>query len=82
MAEQQIDEYEHYNYDQEKFVNSGHSGKQRSKKEAAEHTNQHDSSGHTRKIVNKLVNTETNKKAENVANTVTKKRPSVEEVKS
>jgi len=56
------DDYEHYNYDQEKYMNAGHSGKQRTKKEAAEHTNHNDPSGHSRKIVNKLVNTEKNSK--------------------
>jgi nuclear protein 1 len=63
MSDSKVDEYEEYNYDQDKYVNSGHSGKQRSKKEAAEHTNQHDPSGHSRKILNKLENTEKNKKA-------------------
>jgi len=56
------DDLEQYNYDQDKYMNSGHSGKQRSKKEAAEHTNQHDPSGHSRKILTKLVNTEKNTK--------------------
>jgi nuclear protein 1 len=56
------DQYEHYNYDQEKYMNAGHSGKQRSKKEAQEHTNHNDPSGHSRKILNKLVNTEKNTK--------------------
>jgi len=45
-------------------MNAGHSGKQRSKKEASEHTNHFDPSGHSRKIVNKLVNTEQNKKGQ------------------
>ena len=41
------DQYEHYNYDEktQKQMNSGHSGKQRSKKEAEQHTNQHDVGG-------------------------------------
>jgi nuclear protein 1 len=54
------DKYEHYNYDQDRFVNGGHSGKNRSKREANEHTNRFDTSGHTRKLVTKLHNTETN----------------------
>jgi len=62
QAEGHFDEYEHYNYDQEKYMNAGHSGKQRTKKEAAEHTNHFDPSGHSRKILNKLENTEKNKK--------------------
>ncbi|OQR79214.1 hypothetical protein BIW11_02591 [Tropilaelaps mercedesae] len=44
------DEYEHLNDEADRFVNGGHSGKQRSKKEAFEHQNRPDPSGHTRKI--------------------------------
>jgi len=69
MSEQHFDEYEHYNYDQEKFMNAGHSGKQRSKKEAQEHTNHFDPSGHSRKIVEKLVNTEKRKKSNSTSST-------------
>jgi len=54
-----IDEYEHYNYEE---INSGKGGKNRSKTEAALHSNKHDPCGHTRKIVEKLVNTERNKR--------------------
>ena len=50
------DEYEHYNYDHEKEMYSGHSGKQRTKKEAAQHTNHTDPGGHTRKTTQKLMN--------------------------
>ncbi|KAF0773909.1 nuclear protein 1 [Aphis craccivora] len=60
------DEYDEYNYDQDKLVNSGHSGKNRSKKEASEHTNHFDPSGHSRKLSVKLQNTETNRKEENL----------------
>lgn len=87
------DEYDEYNYDQDKLVNSGHSGKRarrplsrpdacmlmrfrflyllpagknRSKKEASEHTNHFDPSGHSRKLATKLQNTESNKKDENL----------------
>ena len=38
MSEAHFDEYEHYNYDQDKQMFSGHSGKQRSKKEAEQNT--------------------------------------------
>jgi nuclear protein 1 len=65
MSENHFDEYEHFNYDQEKYMNAGHSGKQRSKKEAAEHTNKNDPSGHSRKIVTKMINTENNRKKSN-----------------
>ncbi|KAM8716640.1 hypothetical protein ACLKA7_003508 [Drosophila subpalustris] len=62
MSEAHFDEYEHYNYDHGKHIFSGHSGKQRSKKEASEHTNHFDPSGHSRKILTKLMNTNNNKK--------------------
>lgn len=64
MSESHFDKYEHFNFDldQDKKIYSGHSGKQRSKKEASEHTNHFDPSGHTRKITDKLQNLEHNKK--------------------
>ncbi|CAG2100666.1 unnamed protein product [Medioppia subpectinata] len=72
MSEQNVDEYEHYNYDQDKYVNTGHGGKQRTKKEVSDHTNHNDPNGHTRKIVNKLQNTEHKK-----PQTKVEKRPSI-----
>lgn len=65
MSEDHSDEYEHYNYDQDKYTNTGHSGKQRSKKEAAENTNRFDPSGQTRKIVTKMQNTIENRRGSN-----------------
>lgn len=53
------DEYEHYNYEE---INCGRGGKNRTKTEVALNSNKHDPSGHTRKIVEKLVNTERNKR--------------------
>lgn len=67
MSESHFDEYEHYNYDQDKAMFSGHSGKQRSKKEAEQNTNRHNPGGHERKIVQKLQNAEANQKAANGA---------------
>ncbi|XP_054272559.1 nuclear protein 1 [Macrosteles quadrilineatus] len=64
MSETHFDEYEHYNFDIDKHLYSGHSGKQRTKKEASEHTNHFDPSGHTRKITDKQMKTEQNKKPE------------------
>ena len=55
------DKYEHYNYDQDKAIMSGHSGKQRTKKEAEMNTNRHCPGGHERKITTKLQNMEKNK---------------------
>ncbi|OXU20776.1 nuclear protein 1 [Nasonia vitripennis] len=62
MSEAHFDEYEHFNYDYDKHIYTGHSGKQRSKREAAMHTNYFDPNGHSRKILTKLMNTEHNKK--------------------
>lgn len=58
------DNYESYNYDKDldKSLFCGHSGKQRTKKEAQEHSNHFDPSGQTRKLVTKMQNTETNKR--------------------
>ena len=61
------DEYEHYNYDQEKAIKSGHSGKQRTKKEAEMNTNRHNPGGHERKIATKLINMEKNLKTSDPA---------------
>merc|ERR1712050_751991 len=60
MSEAHFDEFEHYNFDQEKNMKSGHSGKQRTKKEASMNTNKHNPGGHERKIVTKLQNMEKN----------------------
>merc|ERR1712133_20823 len=60
MSEAHFDEFEHYNFDQEKAMNSGHSGKQRTKKESSMNTNKHNPGGHERKIVTKLMNAEKN----------------------
>ncbi|XP_055370932.1 nuclear protein 1 [Condylostylus longicornis] len=62
MSEAQYDKYEHYNFDHDKHIFSSHSGKQRSKKEASTHTNHFDPSGHSRKILTKLMNTDSNNK--------------------
>ncbi|XP_014296587.1 nuclear protein 1 [Microplitis demolitor] len=56
------DEYEHFNYDYDKYIFSKNGGKQRSKREVSEHTNHFDPNGHSRKIVTKLHNTEMNKR--------------------
>lgn len=53
-----IDEYEHYNYEE---ISSGRS-KNRTKTESALHSNRNDTCGHTRKIVEKLANSERNKR--------------------
>merc|ERR1711955_112413 len=60
MSEEHFDEFEHYNFDQDKAMRSGHSGKQRTKKEASMNTNKHNPGGHERKIVTKLMNAEKN----------------------
>ena len=43
-------------------ISCSRGGKNRSKTEAAQHSNWHDKCGHTRKIVEKLQNTEKNKR--------------------
>jgi len=58
---EEYDEYEHYNFDHDKHMFSGKSGKMRTKKEASQNTNHTDTCGHTRKIVTKLHNMEHNK---------------------
>lgn len=68
MSEGHFDEYEHYNFDHDKYMFSGHSGKQRTKKEASLNTNHFDPSGHSRKILTKFMNTETNKKIKTAKN--------------
>merc|ERR1712018_54998 len=60
MSEEHFDEFEHYNFDQDKAMRSGRSGKQRTKKEASMNTNKHNPGGHERKIVTKLINAEKN----------------------
>ena len=54
--------YDYYTFDHDKHMFSGRSGKQRSKRESATHTNWFDPSGHSRKISTKLRNTELKKK--------------------
>ena len=54
--EAHFDEYEHWNYDHDKHMFSGRSGKGRSKKEACLNTNRPDPCGHNRKVVQKLMN--------------------------
>lgn len=57
------DEYEEYNYEQDKIANSGHSGKQRSKKEQVDQKKP-DPSGHSRKIAANLQNSVKNNQEE------------------
>lgn len=62
MSEAYFDEYDHYMIEKDKYVFSAHSGKNRSKREAAGHTNAHDPSGHSRKLLTKFMNTNNNNK--------------------
>jgi len=67
--EKYLDEFDKYNIEQDKYESHGHSGKGRSKKEAAQNHHE-DPSGHTRKDVQKLMNNaqkqaDENKKKEN-----------------
>lgn len=65
MSESHFDKYEHFNYDQDKAMYSGQSGKQRTKKEAEQHTNHHNPGGHERKILTKFQNAENKAKKAN-----------------
>jgi len=58
------DKYEEYNYEQDKYETGG-SGKGRTKKESAQHTNHHDPCGHTRKTTQKLMNSHEKEKEHN-----------------
>ncbi|GFO29736.1 nuclear protein 1 [Plakobranchus ocellatus] len=51
-----LDQYDHMSMDIHKHVNSPHSGKGRSKREARANTNRPDLGGHCRKTVQKLLN--------------------------
>nr|ABU41057.1 p8 nuclear protein [Lepeophtheirus salmonis]ACO13180.1 Nuclear protein 1 [Lepeophtheirus salmonis] len=62
MSEDHMDDFDRYNFEHDKVMYSGHSGKQRSKKEAALNTNHHNPGGHERKLLTKLHNMECNKK--------------------
>ena len=55
-----FDEYDHYNFDDN--VINPHSRKGRTKKEAGQNTNRFNPGGHERKMVEKLMNTERNRK--------------------
>lgn len=62
MSEAFFDEYDYYNFDHDKHIFTAHGGKQRTKREVSNHTNHNDPSGHSRKLMTKMYNTETNKK--------------------
>jgi len=71
-SEAMADDFEHYNYEQDKLV-TGHGGKQRSKKEAEMNTNRHNPGGHERKLVTKLQNMEKNQKEADAKTAAAKK---------
>lgn len=63
MSERFFDQYDHYNFEQDRIANTGHSGKQRTKREVVENTNRFDpNNGHTRKLITKYKNTEVNRR--------------------
>nr|AEO80032.1 nuclear protein 1 [Artemia sinica] len=64
MSEDHFDRFEHFNFDMDKHLFSGRSGRLRTKQEAALHTNRFDPSGHSRKLVTKMRNTEIRKRAD------------------
>ena len=58
LTENYEDVFDYYIFDHDKHMFSGRSGKQRSKREVAVHTNRSDPCGHSRKISIKFKNTE------------------------
>ena len=58
----QFEQIDYYTFDHDKHMFSGRSGKQRTKKEVAVHTNRNDPNGHSRKIASKIRNTEVNQR--------------------
>ena len=60
--EKYFDEYDHFNF--ERKYTEPHSRKGRSKRESQLNTNRPNPSGHERKVVQKLMNSEKNKRGE------------------
>ena len=56
------EQIDYYTFENDKHMFSGRSGKQRTKREVAVHTNRNDPNGHSRKIASKLRNTEMNQR--------------------
>lgn len=57
-----LDEYDNYYFDNEKYLQAGHGGKQRNKKEVAQNSKRNDPSGNCRVIVSKIQNFEHNRR--------------------
>jgi hypothetical protein len=57
-----LDEYDNYYFEHEKYLQAGHGGKQRNKKEVALNSNKYDPSGNVRIIVSKMQNFEHNRR--------------------
>lgn len=53
-----LDEYDNYYLDHEKYIQAGHGGKQRNKREVILNSNKFDPSGNVRKIVTNMQNFE------------------------
>lgn len=62
-----LDEYDHYYFEQEKYLLAGHGGKQRNKREVELNSNKYDPCGNVRKITSKFQNSEHNKRKNNGA---------------
>lgn len=57
-----LDEYDEYYFENEKYLNAGHGGKQRNKREAELNSNKYDPCGNVRTITSKLMNFEHNRR--------------------
>ncbi len=61
-SDEYLDEYDNYYFDNEKYFNAGHGGKQRNKKEVELNSQRVDPSGNVRIIVSKMQNFEHNRR--------------------
>lgn len=61
-SEDYLDEYDSYYFENEKYFNVGHGGKQRNKREVELNSSRIDPSGNTRLIVNRMQNFEHNRR--------------------
>ena len=62
IVDDYLNEYDNYYLDHEKYLNAGHGGKQRNKKEVELNSKRIDPSGNVRIIVSKMQNFEHNRR--------------------
>lgn len=69
------DQIDYFMFDHDKYMFSGRSGKQRSKRETTMHTNRFDPNGHSRKLLVKLRNTEIKRRCSTVSTSLPPSTP-------